>query len=202
MSNTSHERREIIKPRLNLAQIETASNFTPDQLHSLAFHDSKTGLRNSNWWQEFAPKVFEKVVLTDKQPLSLASIDLDWFKAWNAVGGHLNADKLLRDIATLLENPEFGFRNDDIVVRVGGEEINILLPYISAQEAFSASHRVRSQIQTLEAKYILRPTVSIGVAGTDTSKINSLQDLYDAADQAQLMAKKNGKNTVVLYSPK
>ena len=97
-----------------------------------------------------------------EQPLSLLLIDLDKFKQVNDLHGHEAGDEVLQGVAaairTLTEKRGQSYR-------YGGDEIVVLLPNHSRQEADSLAERIRSRVEGLTFKRYPEPlTVSIGIA--------------------------------------
>ena len=93
----------------------------------------------------------------------------------------------------------------DIVARHGGEELVVLSPSTSVDEALALAERLREAIAALavatESGVRLTPTASIGVATYDRSQ-QSLAALLDDADRAMYVAKRGGKNRVALAPPR
>ncbi|WP_051321324.1 sensor domain-containing diguanylate cyclase [Chrysiogenes arsenatis] len=136
--------------------------------------------------------------------ICLFMIDIDHFKVVNDTHGHLCGDYVLREMATILQQ---AVRIVDIVGRYGGEEFCCILPETSAENAFILAERLRSAIECAIITYNdihLRITVSIGVAEYSGSTENTLEMLIGVADDALYLAKRQGRNRVVVgnISPK
>ncbi|MCS7216053.1 MAG: GGDEF domain-containing protein [Thermodesulfovibrio sp.] len=130
----------------------------------------------------------------NKQPLSIAMLDIDNFKTINDTYGHLVGDKVLNHIALLIKN---FLRASDIVSRYGGEEFLIILPETDEIKAFMALERVRENIAKRPLKVgndKLYLTVSIGMAEVYFN--DTLTDFIHRADMALLQAKRTGKNRI------
>jgi len=134
------------------------------------------------------------------QPLSVALIDIDYFKPYNDRLGHQSGDACLREVAQLILKQA---RDTDFVGRYGGEEFAILPPGIDAEGAGVLAERVRKAIVTEniphpDSSVAPHVTVSIGVATVspeDTDR--SLQGFVQMADESLYEAKGAGRNTVV-----
>ncbi len=130
-------------------------------------------------------------------PLSMLLIDLDHFKLVNDTYGHMAGDDVLASVATLLQR---AVRSVDIVARYGGEEFIIVLPETGRQGAIMFAERVRERISNhgfaIGENQTIRITSSIGVATYPSPRLDSVEDLFRAADIALYRAKGNGRNLV------
>ena len=133
---------------------------------------------------------------TQSVPVSLMVIDADHFKELNDSYGHAVGDKALVAIADILRS---SFRHNDLLCRVGGEEFAVLICGMDAEQANILATRVVQRISAnplTEPGAIIEFSVSCGIADTLTSR--NLPELFKAADDAMYMAKKQGRNRVVL----
>ncbi|MHB1468713.1 MAG: diguanylate cyclase [Solirubrobacteraceae bacterium] len=127
--------------------------------------------------------------------VSLAVIDLDRFKSVNDRFGHEVGDQVLMRVAALLSEV---LREQDVVVRSGGEEFLVLMPLTEAAAARSCCERIRTRIseepwELIAAGLVL--TVSVGVASTDDQ--SELAALAGCADERLYDAKRSGRDRVV-----
>ena len=135
-------------------------------------------------------------VKTTPRPLSMVMLDLDDFKKVNDRLGHLAGDALLAGLAQRLERQ---VRGDAQVFRYGGEEFSVVLPGSDAASALTIAERLRAAVAgepfPVADGQLLRVTCSVGVVtlGDETS----VHEFVDAADQALLEAKRQGKNRVI-----
>ena len=133
--------------------------------------------------------------------LSIFLFDIDNFRHYNDTNGHLPGDKLLQELARVVQE---AIRKDDILGRFGGEEFLLILPNTSLPQATSAANKVRDAIAARKFPFAERQpmgiiSVSGGVAeypqdGVDTAA------LLRAADAALFAAKAQGRNRVVAAS--
>ncbi len=128
-------------------------------------------------------------------------LDIDRFKLFNDVHGHIDGDDCIRGVAGTIAST---VRPDSRVFRFGGEEILVLLPDAGFDEACQMAEQIRQAIEGLaiEHRGLVPPgvvTASLGVAGGDTGD-QTLQDLLRRADQALYDAKKLGRNRVSVGS--
>jgi diguanylate cyclase (GGDEF)-like protein len=140
---------------------------------------------------------------TTAQTLPVFLFDIDHFKHYNDVNGHLAGDKLLQDLAHFVPQ---SIRKDDIFGRFGGEEFLLILPNTNLAQALAAANKIRAKVAAhpfaFSAKQPLKAlSVSGGVAeypyhGRDA------QSLLHAADEALYEAKQQGRNRVAAATHK
>jgi two-component system cell cycle response regulator len=130
-------------------------------------------------------------------PLALLLLDLDHFKLVNDTYGHLAGDDVLFGVATLLQR---AVRTVDTVARYGGEEFVIVLPETGKQGALAFAERVREKLAShrfsIAGRDEIHITGSIGVATYPAQGLESVEDLFRAADAALYRAKGSGRNLV------
>ena len=122
---------------------------------------------------------------------SLVLCDVDRFKAVNDLHGHDRGDQVLRQLADRMRH---ALRSSDLVYRLGGEEILVLLPGDGSREALLAAERIRAAVSS-SALAGLPVTVSAGVASAHGAEVD-LGSLIEAADRALYAAKDAGRNRV------
>jgi len=172
-----------------------------DELQVKATTDPLTGLSNRTRFDEFFNDQFS-LAFKFQRPLSILFIDLDLFKEINDTHGHQAGDEVLKNIGKILKR---NLRNIDLAARYGGEEFVLVLTETDSYVAAQTADRIRQIIQneqiTFEDK-TLRITASIGVAGTDRTRIfTQPRQLTNAADRAVYAAKTAGRNCVRLFRP-
>jgi diguanylate cyclase (GGDEF)-like protein len=134
------------------------------------------------------------------QPLSVAILDIDFFKDYNDRAGHAMGDRVLQAVASALSNGMV--RASDLVARYGGEEFAVLMPGIDAQGGFQLADRLREATGRLTMPHSdtnegNRITVSLGGATLQPGTHESAAELLKAADDHLYRAKKEGRNRVV-----
>ena len=133
----------------------------------------------------------------EDRPMSLLMIDADNFKALNDTYGHPAGDTVLMGLANELIK---GTRAVDLVGRLGGEEVAVLLPGATNSLAVAVAERLREAIQQLKIPWndsTLGLTVSIGV--TTLTPETSSMELLEQADKALYAAKNAGRDRVVSH---
>jgi len=164
-------------------------------VQKLALRDALTGLLNRRALWNILNRRFRE---TERygMPLCLIMADLDHFKVVNDRLGHLAGDLLLKEVARLLTR---FVRAVDVVARYGGEEFAIVLPGTELFQGMVLANRVREAIARhafLADGVPVKLAISMGVARIPDPRIDSLEDLIAAADQALYRAKAQGRNRV------
>lgn len=168
-----------------------------DQLRALSLTDELTHTGNR---RAFNNKLSEYVELSFRSnvPVSLMILDIDHFKEYNDSFGHVEGDKALQKIASILNKES---RNIDFVARYGGEEFTVIMPDTNRVDALYLAERIRTAIGGYP--WDLKPlTISIGISTTHelTSKTIELDKAIDSlirlADEALYQSKSDGRNRV------
>ena len=166
--------------------------------YKLATIDGLTELYNHRYFQDTLRKQMD-IARRYNQSFSLIIADIDFFKKFNDTYGHQAGDAVLRQVAHLLKTNS---RTTDYVCRYGGEEMSIILPNTSAEEAMNHANRLCKAIA--EKPFHLTPvdtapvTISLGVA-TFPENAQTPQDLIEWADKGLYYAKEHGRNQVGRY---
>ncbi len=127
---------------------------------------------------------------------SLIILDLDLFKVYNDIYGHLAGDQLLRKVGKLIQS---SVRTIDLAFRYGGEEFAILLPETRMEDALRVAERLR---KTIEAKSSFREmpvTASLGIASWPSDGVMK-EEIIHRADTALYRAKQTGRNRTCIAS--
>ncbi len=169
------------------------------ELEKQAARDFLTGLFNRRHLNDVLPQMLAQA-RREQQPLALAIIDLDHFKAVNDRHGHVAGDTLLASFGSLLNE---GTRQSDLAFRFGGEEFCLLMPGSGAHEA---QRKVLGLLQAwrrkafhFETGSLTANTFSAGVADSFAALQgrDSMEHLLKAADDLLLVAKRSGRNQVL-----
>lgn len=132
-------------------------------------------------------------------PLSLALLDIDFFKRINDTWGHPAGDEVLQGFARLLQRE---CRTPDVPCRYGGEEFVLVMPNTNALDAQQVSDRVRVALsQVVWPRHPEHPvTISVGVVGSAGGVPNAItpETWLEAADRNLYAAKRSGRNQVVM----
>jgi two-component system cell cycle response regulator len=161
-------------------------------LAALAATDPLTGLKNRRTFGESCAHAIANFARYSAE-FSVLFIDVDHFKRINDVQGHAAGDRVLVDMARLLEKT---LRNVDAVARIGGEEFGVLLPNTNRLAAAVIAERIRFAVEHAEFENATPVTVSIGLATWGTEGVTTIEELMAVADQRVYLAKKNGRNRI------
>jgi diguanylate cyclase (GGDEF)-like protein len=169
------------------------------QFEKMAITDPLTGLYNRRFLENRLQEEFSRSQ-RQQQSFCLIMSDLDNFKMYNDICGHLAGDDALRKAAQLLRRSA---RDMDIATRYGGEEFCLILPGTDKQESVFVGERIRRAIESEsfpgESHLPLgRLTTSLGIAAFPSDGVNA-KELIHAADLALYRAKSLGRNRLVLY---
>ena len=165
------------------------------RLELLSITDGLTKLHNHRHFQDELARAFDEAQRYQR-PLSLAMIDIDFFKKFNDTYGHAAGDDVLKQVAKIYRS---SVRSTDLVARYGGEEFAVMMPETALDDAITFAEKIRNVIETtpLETQAgKVHATVSLGVASIPLSRIRSAKELIVAADKALYRAKRNGRNQV------
>lgn len=169
-------------------------------LRAEAYTDSLTGLGNRRRFDNRLEAIWSQSVESG-HVLSIMLIDVDHFKAFNDLFGHLEGDGVLRSLGDVLRR---GSRRDsDEAFRFGGEEFAILLPGTGSVGASKVAADLQRAIAELAISHPASGTglltASIGIAQALPARAGSTADaMLTAADQALYEAKKAGRNRIRL----
>jgi diguanylate cyclase (GGDEF)-like protein len=158
--------------------------------------DSLSGLLNRRALEERAVVEFARQ-RREESTVGMLMVDIDGFKALNDSAGHHAGDEVLCKVARVLEA---GTREVDIVARVGGDEFAILLPGADDTAAAAIAGRLCDAVHDELAEQGVGLAVSIGVA-VGPKAGDTLEDLWQAADGAMYVAKRDGGNAVSSKAP-
>lgn len=163
----------------------------------MSMADALTGLHNRAWLNEHLPALVE-AAQAEARPLSLIMIDLDHFKRFNDVHGHVLGDHALKAAAEAISG---GLRPSDFAARFGGEELIVILPAATVDSARRVAERLCERVRQVRvfhdsARTAPHITASFGVATLEPGQ--HAEALITAADAALYRAKENGRNCVAV----
>ena len=188
----------------DISERKLAEDKLQDAFHTveqLALVDGLTGVANRRLMDETLNREWMRA-LRDGTSLSLLLIDVDHFKLYNDLYGHLAGDSCLQMIANAVQTSLR--RPPDLLARFGGEEFVIILPNTPAPGAEMMSQKVLATIAACAIPHHGSPygfvTVSMGCATMFATMDRSPKDLLKAADDAMYRAKTNGRNQMQLAS--
>ena len=168
------------------------------ELEALSFKDGLTGIANRRRFDASLEREWENA-RRSRLPLSLILVDVDFFKQYNDIYGHIEGDKCLVNVAQTLSLALAGSR--DLVARYGGEEFMIMLPEVGAGSALDVAQRCQRLIEKQAITHAQSPhgqrlTVSIGVGTIVPDEGAKPTDFIKAVDRQLYAAKQNGRNRI------
>ncbi len=163
-------------------------------LEQLSITDGLTKLHNHRHFQDQFTRETRRAERTG-DPMCLILIDIDDFKKLNDRLGHAAGDRVLENVAQLMNSLT---RETDYLSRYGGEEFAMILPKTEIEGAVGLAEKMRIGISRLEVPVLgvdnwVRVTASFGVAANRATTSST----FDAADKALYEAKAAGKDCVI-----
>jgi diguanylate cyclase (GGDEF)-like protein/PAS domain S-box-containing protein len=166
-------------------------------VENLAMIDGLTGIANRRRFDEALDQELRRA-MRDGNPVSLLMIDVDHFKLYNDLYGHVMGDSCLRQIAIAAQ--QIIHRTSDLLARYGGEEFVVILPNTDGRGALLIAEQIRSVVEQCRLPHLGNPhgvvTVSIGCASLVLTPESNGSLLLEAADQALYGAKSAGRNRI------
>lgn len=165
----------------------------------MAFLDALTKIANRRRFDEKLTHEFERAKAYEGS-LSLIILDIDHFKEFNDLYGHVAGDTCLYDVAQKIASTVS--RPEDFVARYGGEEFIVLLPQTDKQGALFIAEQIQKAIENLaiahEGSFTGFLSVSMGINTIDKCTASDELNFIKAADSALYYAKRQGRNCIAL----
>ena len=172
-----------------------------DEVQALSLYDSLTGLPVRRYFQQ---RMQEEIYRAQRfgQPLSIALMDVDYYKQVNDTYGHQVGDQVLREVGKVILS---GLRKIDFPCRYGGDEVVILLPQSREEDARTIMVRLAQQIRDIRVPVTFSKarevsvTASIGLASYPDDG-RTAEDLVGKADEALYWVKSHGRDNLASYA--
>ncbi len=167
------------------------------KLNWQAKHDSLTGLMNRSEFETQLHKLLTSKRSSDTIQTFLY-LDLDQFKVVNDTCGHSAGDELLRQLSAMLQE---GLRDEDFIVRLGGDEFGVLLKNCDKNDGLRIANDIRRKIESFRFAWgdrIFAIGASIGLVDIEGKNLK-VEDILSAADSACYVAKDLGRNRVHVH---
>ncbi len=172
-------------------------------LKEMTTRDTLTGIANRRAFEERFAAIRGE---TSDTPLAVVMIDIDHFKAFNDLFGHLEGDRCLTAVARALAGTLRG--HGDLVARLGGEEFVVLAPGAEASDLPVLLERLRRSVERLAIPHgVGEPggrnvvTVSLGCVVLPAEARIGRREALERADRALYAAKRGGRNRWVVDEP-
>ena len=175
---------------------EEERNRAFETVEQMASTDSLTGIANRRRFDAVLEQEWLRAG-REQTNLSLLIMDVDLFKSYNDIYGHLRGDECLRSIVGAVQQK---IRSGDLVARYGGEEFVVVLPGTESDGALQLAERMRRAVEDLAMPHSGNPcglvTLSVGCATLKPRAGSASGLLVHAADRALYQAKELGRNRV------
>ena len=160
-----------------------------------AHTDELTGLFNHRYFHE---RLDEEISRCSRfgDIFSLVFLDMDLFKAYNDIYGHLAGDDMLKQIGHYIKS---SIRGIDMAFRYGGDEFTVILPQASLEDSCKVAERIRKRIEVEMDSRGAPLTCSLGIASWPTDGVMR-EEIIQAADASLYYAKQTGRNRICLAS--
>ena len=169
-------------------------------LEQLTEADPATGCLNRRGFERALQSALAAAAVAPSD-VALLALDLDHFKRINDQFGHNVGDAVLSEVAAALAE---AVGTEGVVARLGGEEFSVLLPNADAEAAGVIAERMLASLRTHQLISVMRSetvTMSVGIAAERVSSLRDSAALRARADEALYMAKREGRNRVLLWAP-
>lgn len=160
------------------------------ELLELSITDGLTGLHNQRHFYNELDKEMERSK-RQHTTLSLLLFDLDDFKVFNDIHGHLEGDKVLKNVAQAVLK---SIRRMDSAYRYGGDEFTVILPGATRNEGAQVAERIKKSFES--TPYLQQIKLSIGLVEFDPQY--ELTTFVKHADEAMYTAKKMGGDQIFI----
>lgn len=195
-----HDNQDTVLHYAVLFRDATIQKRLEDRLRELSATDGLTRVANRRMFDEALEREWGRA-MREGEPLSLVMADIDNFKHYNDIYGHVAGDYCLQQVAAALRVS--AHRSGDVIARYGGEEFVVILPRTGTDQAKEIAEKIRLQIQSLgivhsgnsASRYV---TLSVGVATEVPMQGIDCVRLIERADKALYQAKEGGRNLVVV----
>ncbi len=162
--------------------------------------DSLTGVANRRFLDEILDSAWRQCA-QQHAPVSVLMLDIDYFKQYNDSAGHVAGDECLRQVAEALRSGVL--RDEDVVVRYGGEEFLVLLPGADTRAVANVAERIQRLLRGMRIAHPNSPvspflTASLGCATVWPAEAGTPDDLIRSADQALYQAKSDGRDRIAV----
>ncbi|EWC39644.1 hypothetical protein B597_019320 [Stutzerimonas stutzeri KOS6] len=158
----------------------------------LSYRDALTGIHNRRAYENDLTREMQRSERYE-HPLTIALLDIDFFKKINDQYGHDTGDRVLKHFAKLIQK---NIRDTDSAYRFGGEEFIIILPETNLKAANAVITRIQSSL--LEGDNEIPYTFSCGISLHQPK--DTAEQLFERADELLYQVKENGRNGIRLQS--
>jgi len=187
----------LVLMRASLLALTRKLDATNQELQRISLMDGLTGVANRRYFDETISIEWRRA-RRHSNSLAVLMFDIDHFKLYNDIYGHLAGDECLRRVAATIRHNTA--RPSDLVARYDGKEFAVILPETTIGGAVKVAEKIRQAIHELNIPHAPgsgdRVTLSIGIASAAPGFDNPPDDLIHAADQALRRAKAEGRDRI------
>lgn len=191
----------LVEMQRSLIEVTNKLDAANAELLRLSTTDALTGIANRRSFDDFLAREWRRCNRM-KKPLSLAMLDIDYFKLFNDKYGHQAGDDCLKQVAAQIARA--APRASDLAARYGGEEFMLVLGETDMDGAMWIAERLRQMVVDLKVAHYATDSkfvsVSCGVVSVMPDDKLSLETLIQSADAALYQAKRGGRDRVVAGS--
>lgn len=168
------------------------------ELKQLSYLDGLTGISNRRYFDTIFAKEWRRA-MRDPFSISIAMIDIDYFKLYNDNYGHQSGDDCLKKVAHTLKDALF--RPGDFIARYGGEEFVAVMTNSEVDGAMAVAERMQHNLKRLAIPHEMSEvsnlvTVSVGIACAIPEKGSNFKELIRRSDSCLYNAKEQGRNRI------
>jgi diguanylate cyclase (GGDEF)-like protein len=182
--------------------LEVSLQKSEHRYRELATADALTGLANRRGFDEQLEAEWQRAIRAHES-VAILLMDVDLFKSYNDIFGHIGGDECLRCIANVIAGALQ--RSSDRASRFGGEEFAVILPNTELDRALVVAENIRHAVAAMNFPHPGNPhgaqTISIGVAAGIPTRDESAVSLLTQSDHALYRAKDLGRNRVEAATP-
>lgn len=165
-----------------------------ERINRLTVTDELTGAYNRRYINEILPLEIIDSSIHDRT-ITIAIMDIDYFKNINDTYGHLAGDYILKEVVKIIRK---NIRSIDSIARYGGEEFIIIFNHNKCEDILKVIERIRKKIEEYDFIFDgikINVSASFGVEGIGENE--SVETLLEKADKKLYEAKRNGRNRVI-----
>ncbi len=195
-NSLSPEIMEIIKEVSRMISIGIYQTHLYEKIQEMATIDELTGIFNRRQLIELGERSLAQAIRYFK-PLSVIVFDIDNFKQVNDTYGHPFGDQVLKAVVKRCQGI---VRMMDILGRYGGDEFVIILPETGMEQANQVANRLKTGVYDTQFQLneiLITLSISVGISELK-QPMDTLTSLINQADEAMYVAKKSGRNQIVL----
>ncbi|MDK2980926.1 MAG: hypothetical protein PWQ55_1273 [Chloroflexota bacterium] len=164
----------------------TERKLAEERLTYISLHDIMTGIYNRAFFEEEMSRLSKGRLA----PISILILDMDNLKKTNDQHGHLAGDIALQNVANLVKDC---FRSDDVIARIGGDEMAVLLQGVDEDGASNARERILHAIQNHNRQNPDDTQLSVSIGCGTTHSGQALPEVFKLADKRMYEDKERKK---------